>query len=49
MFEKVVEKIIIIMVIGIVVAGMFVSLKAQNEFKNYYDAPIQKLETEKLA
>ena len=49
MFESIVEKIIIVMVIGIVVAGIYVSFEADNEFKNYYDTPIQDLETEKLA
>ena len=49
MFDSIVEKIIIVMVIGIVVAGIYVSFKADNEFKNYYDTPIQDLETEKLA
>ena len=49
MFESIVEKIIIAMVLGIVVAGIYVSFKADNEFKNYYDTPIQELETERLA
>jgi Mn2+/Fe2+ NRAMP family transporter len=49
MFESIIEKIVILLVLGIVIAGTYVSFKADNEFKNYYDTPIQELETEKLA
>ena len=49
MFDSIIEKIVIAIVLGIVVAGIYISFKADNEFKNYYDTPIQELETEKLA
>ena len=49
MFESIIENIVIVMVLGIVISGIVVSFKADNEFKNYYDTPVQELETEKLA
>ncbi len=49
MFEKILEGITFVALIGLLIVGTYLMFSANHTLDNYYDAPIQPVDTENIA